>query len=115
MRAGKVEGAGRERERRAVSLDELGIRLRACPRELEQLGDGIEADDLPHQRREREGERTGSGADVEGALVAARLDEVAHRCREPLRARILQRRDAIRRTSEAVSRQRRGGRGSGRS
>ena len=59
MRAGEVEGGVGERQRSAVALDELRVRQGACPRELEQLGHGIEADDLPHKRREGERQRTG--------------------------------------------------------
>ena len=59
----------------------------------------------------------GARADVESALVAARLDEVAHLLREPRRAGVLTRRDALRRAGEAVSRLfgRHGGRESRRS
>ena len=103
VRAGEVEGGVRERQCRPVSLDELGVRPAARPRELEQLGNGIEPDDLAHERREGESQRAGAGADVERALVAARLDEVAHLLREPRRARVLTRRDALGRAGEAVS------------
>ena len=48
-------------------------------------------------------QRAGSGADVERALVAARLDEVAHLLREPRRAGVLPRRDALGRAGEAIS------------
>ena len=84
-------------------------------REVEQLGHGVEAHDLIHQRREDEGERTGSGADVEGALVAARLDELAHLPRKPSRTSVLMRRDALGRAGETVSRRGHDERGSGRS
>ena len=57
----------------------------ARSRELEQLRHRVEPDDLAHERREGERQRAGAGADVEGALVAARLDEVAHLLREPRR------------------------------
>ena len=103
VRAGEVEGGVRERERRPVSLDELGVREASGPRELEQLGHRVEADDLAHERRKCEGQRAGARADVESALVAARLDEVAHLLREPRRAGVLTCRDALRRAGEAVS------------
>ena len=115
MRAGQIEGAVRERQLCAVSLDELRVGAGAFPRKLEQLGHGVEADDLPHERREGEGQSTGARADVERSLVSSRLDEVAHLFREALGARILQCGNAIGRPSEAVSRQRCGVRGSGRS
>ena len=103
LRAGEIEGAVGEGQRRPVSLDELGVRQRACPRELEQLGHGVEPHDLPHQRSESEGQRTGAGADVERALVAAWPDEVANLLRQSRRAGVLARRDAVRGASEAVS------------
>ena len=105
VRAREVEGAVGKRQRRPVSLDELGVRQGPRPRELEQLGHGVEPDDLPHERGEGERQRARAGADVESALVSAQLDEVAHLLREPRRAGVLVRRDALRRAGEAVSRQ----------
>ena len=103
MRAGEVEGGVRERQRCPVSLDELGVRPRARSCELEQLGDGVEPDDLPHERREGEGQRTGAGADVKGALVSLWLDEIAHLLREPCRPGVLPCRHALRSAGEAIS------------
>ena len=95
--------AVRERQCHPVSLDELGVPPRARSCELEQLGDGVEPDDLAHERRESEGQRAGAGADVEGALVSLRLDEVAHLLREPRSAGVLPRRDALSGAGEAIS------------
>ena len=115
VRAREVEGAVGKRQRCPVSLEKLGVRHGPRPRELEQLGHGVQPDDLAHEWGEGERERARAGADVESALVSAQLDEVAHLLREPLRAGVLVRRDALRRAGEAVSRQRHGGREPGRS
>ena len=85
-----------------VSLDELGVRQRTLSRELEQFRHRVEPEDLPHERCERERQRSRSGADVEGPLVAARPDEVANFLRELRRTAILAGRDALGRTREAV-------------
>ena len=69
-RAREIEREVLERQRRHVGLDERGVRRRIAPRGLEQLGNEIDADDLPDERREREGERARAGARVERALVA---------------------------------------------
>jgi len=52
-RAGEIEGGILERQARCIGLDELGVGGSAPPRELEQLGDTIDADDLAHERRPR--------------------------------------------------------------
>jgi hypothetical protein len=101
--AAEVEGVVRERERRSISFDELGVREASGSRELEQLGNGVEANDLAHERRKCESQRPGASANVESALVAARLDEVAHLLREPHRTGILTCSYALRRAGEAVS------------
>jgi hypothetical protein len=101
--AAEVEGGVRERERGSISLDELGVREASGSRELEQLGNGVEANDLAHERRKRESQRPGARADVESALVAARLDEVANLLREPCGAGVLTCSYALRRAGEAVS------------
>ena len=111
MRAHEVEGRVRKRQRRPVSFDELCVRQAARPRELEQLGHGVEPDDLADERCQGKRQRAGSRADVERALVAPRLHEVAHLLCESSRAGVLPRRDAFRRAREAASRRRHGGRG----
>ena len=103
MRSGEVEGGVRERERSAISLDELGVREASGSRELEQLWNRVEAHDLVHERRKREGQRPGARADVESSLVAARLHEVAHLLGEPRRTGGLTCGYALRRAGEAVS------------
>jgi hypothetical protein len=108
VRSGEVEGGVRERQRSSISLDELGVREASGSRELEQLGDRIEAHDLAHERRKCEGQRPDARADVESALVAARLREVAHLLGEPRRTGVLTCSDALRRAGETVSRQRHG-------
>ena len=115
VRAREVEGAVGKRQRRPVSLEKLGVRQGPRPGELEQLGHGVEPDDLAHERGEGERERARAGADVERSLVSAQLDEVAHLLREPLRAGVLVLRDALRGAGESVSRRRHGERGPGRS
>jgi hypothetical protein len=82
---------------------------------LEQLRDRIDPDDPTHERCERERQGAGSGADVEGTLVAARNDELAHLLREPRSAAILPRGESLRRARETVSRRRLDARGPGRS
>jgi len=109
VRAGEVEVTARERQRRPVSLDELGVRQCPRPRELEQLRHRVEPDDLAHERGEGERQRARAGADVERSLVPAQFDEIAHLLREPLRAGVLVLRDAFRRAGEALSRRRHGG------
>ena len=52
---------------------------RALPRLREQLGDEIDTDDLPDERREREGKGARAGADVERALLARQGQEPATR------------------------------------
>jgi hypothetical protein len=71
--------------------------------ELEELRHRVEADDLSHERRKGECQRTGAGADVESTLVAGRADELPYLFREALRSEVLPRRDALRRAREAVS------------
>ena len=104
VRAREVEGTVGKRQRSPVSLDELGVRKGPRPRELEQLGYGVEPDDFAHERSEGERQRARAGADVEGALVSAQFDKTAHLLREPLRAGVLVLRDALGRPGEAVSR-----------
>jgi hypothetical protein len=102
VRTGEVEGAVRERQRRAVSLDELGVRQAALSGELEQLGYGVEPDDFPHERCESERECAGSSAHVERALVSAELDELTHLLPEPGGAGVLVCGDSLRGLREAV-------------
>ena len=84
---------------------------RAFPREREQLGDPVDADDLPHDRREREGERAGARSDVDRALVTARENERVHDAGECGGALILARGDLLGRAREPVRHRRpRGGR-----
>src|SRR6266566_3368559 len=103
VRAAEVEGGVGKGQRRPVSLDELRVGQAALSRELEQLWHAIEPDDLPHERPEGERQRTGAGADIEGSLVSAWPDELAHLLRESRRARVLPRRNALCGTGEAVS------------
>src|SRR5438094_56620 len=83
--------------------------------ELLELGHRIEADDVSHERREGEGQGARAGADVESPFVSTRPDEVAHLVCKPLRTGVLPGSDAFRRAGEAVSHERRAGRGPGRS
>jgi hypothetical protein len=110
VRADEIEGAVGERQRGSVPLEELRVRESARPRELDELRHRIEPDDLTHERRQRERQRADPGADVEGALVAARLGELAHLLRELRRAGVLPRCDALGRPRKAVSRRRHGAR-----
>jgi hypothetical protein len=103
VRARKIEVGARESQRFPVPLDEVRVRERASPGELEQLGHGVDADDLPHERRQRERERTGAGADVQRSFVAARPDEVAHLLRQPGSAVVLVCGEALGRTCETLS------------
>lgn len=103
VRAGEVEVTARERQRRPVSLDELGVRRRALTSELEELRHPVEADDLSHEWRKGDRQRTGAGADVESTLGAVRPDEVAHLFREARRTGVLPRSDAFSRAGEAIS------------
>src|SRR5439155_26006111 len=77
---GEVEGSLLEGKPRRVPLEEAHVREPAGPAAglFEQLGDEIDADDLPHERSDRKGEGAGAGARVEDPLVAARLDERTH-------------------------------------
>jgi hypothetical protein len=108
VRAGQVEGAVGERQRRPVALDELRVRQGTFAREREQLTHRVEADDLPHERREGERERAGTGADVQCALLAGRPEKVGDLRRESFGATVLASGDALGRAREAVSRRRRG-------
>ena len=74
-RAREVEGAGVERQIRRVPLDERRIRRCVRPRPLEQLRDDVHTDDLTDERRQCERERPGTGAHVEGTLIAVRQHE----------------------------------------
>jgi hypothetical protein len=103
VRADEVEGAVLELHRRSISLDELGVRERAGTRELEQLRNRIEPDDLPHERRQRECQRAGARPDVECALAWAGLRELAHLFGELCGTRVLPRGDPFGRAGEAVS------------
>ena len=63
---------------------------RALPRLLEHLGHGVHADDLADERRDREGQRARAGAEIEHALVPARIDEPAEVLAHGLAARLLE-------------------------
>jgi hypothetical protein len=80
------------------------MRQGARPRELEELGDRVDADDVAHERRERERQRAGPGADVEGVFVAGWTDEVAHLLTEQCGTAILADGDPLRRAREPLSR-----------
>src|SRR5581483_3536241 len=84
-RAREIEGAVVERQMLGVALDERHVPVvgGTFPRQLEQLGDPIDADDLAHDRREREGKRARAGTDVDRAR-----ERTCARCRRvPRRAR----------------------------
>ncbi len=68
---GEVERERGERERLAVTGDDLDVRRRFATRAGRKLLVLLERDDLSDPRRECEGERTRAGADVEHPLVAA--------------------------------------------
>ena len=112
MPARSKEASGNGSAVPSPSTNSVFGRARALA-QLEQLGNRVEPDDLSHERREGERQRAGARADVEGALVAGRPDEVAHLLRKPGRARVLPCRDAVGRAREPVSRRRHDARGSG--
>jgi hypothetical protein len=103
LRGGEVEGAVVKGQRRTIALDELRVRKRSGARQLEQLGDRIEPDDLSHERRERERQCARAGADVERALASSRFGELTHLFREPCGTGVLPSGDAFSRASETVS------------
>ena len=71
QRRGEVEREVVERQLLAVADDDLDVRRSVRSRPLGHRRVDLERDDLAHARRERVGERAGSGADVERALLAA--------------------------------------------
>src|SRR5207248_10903382 len=97
---------GGERQRGCICLDELDVReLRGARARLrEQLRDAIDADDFVDERSEREGQRSGPGADVERTLLSGGQHEGAHYLGQLGGAFILARRDEVRGLREAVRR-----------
>ena len=75
-RRDQVEGGAVERQRGRVALDELDVRGRTLATLGEELGNEVDADDLAHERRQRNRERTRAGADVEGTLVPGQRQQV---------------------------------------
>src|SRR5213079_3372670 len=94
-----------EREPRHVALHEAHVLEGVQPaRLLEQLRDEIDADGLANERRECQGERSGSRAGVERALVARQRDEVAHAGREVVGPLLLELRELLGGRREAGAR-----------
>ena len=111
-RAREIEGAVVERQMLGVALDERHVPVvdGTFPGQFQQLGDPVDADDLPHDRREREGERARAGTDVDRALVTARENERVHDAGECRGALVLVRGDLFGRAREPVRHRRpRGG------
>src|SRR5205823_13710807 len=69
------------------------VRWRALSTLGEQLGDDVDADDLAHERRQRNRERAGPGADVERPLVARQRQQLGDPLARLLRAPVLLRGD----------------------
>ena len=95
QRAREVERGILERQAGRVGLDEPRVGGSALARELEQLGNAIDAHDLPHERRQRECERARAAADVDRPLVAFGQDERLHLLGQRGRARVLERGHAL--------------------
>src|SRR5437762_13822077 len=104
QRPGQVERTEGEVELRNVALDEGHVRRSDGAPALDQLRDELDRDDLANKRRQRESERAGAGARVEGALVAAEGQEVAQLHGQLAGSALLQRRDPISRRREPSAR-----------
>jgi hypothetical protein len=88
-----VEGGAVERERRRVALDELDVHGRALATLGEEFGNEVDADDLAHERRQRNRERAGPGADVEGPFLTGQREQIGDALARLRRAAILLRSD----------------------
>ena len=95
----------------ASRLDERDVRqlYGALAGVSQQLGHAIDADHLAHDRRQRQRERPGSGADVERALVPVREHEALHAVGKLRRPFVLTGREQVGRLGEPVRRRRRHG------
>ena len=92
-RRDQVEGGAVERQRGRVALDELDVRGRTLATLGEELGNEVDADDLAHERRQRDRQRARAGADVEGPLVPGRRQQVGDSFARLRRAPVLLRGD----------------------
>jgi hypothetical protein len=101
-RADEVERAGPVRQPGRVRLDELDVRGRPLAALFDQLRDDVDADDLAHERRESDRERTRAGADIERALLARQRQQVAQPLLLRCRAAVLLLREELSRLAEAL-------------
>src|SRR5206468_2688215 len=68
---------------------------------FEQLRDDVDANDLAHERRQRDRKR--AGANVEGALLACQRQQAAQPLLRLSGAQVLQLRDQLSRLAEALA------------
>ena len=87
-----VKGGVSERQRLRIAFAKIDFYLRdtcVLSRTLEQLRNDVDADNVAHERRQGQRERSRAGACVERVLVSARRDEgphlLAHQLDLPLR------------------------------
>jgi hypothetical protein len=92
MAADEIELRIPERELHDVTLLEANVRRRRRSRNLEVLHARVDADDLRHDRGERERDRARSTPGVEGVLVSGeRAEEASHTLSEVVASLLLER------------------------